>query len=88
MVGDGEARKRAPAGLGKNESDMVVGIFSSPINLALYDFGTRFRSPTNLAVDIQSSFTPFPLENLRQIRSFCAYPPKFKFFDLNSPFSP
>ena len=30
MVGDGEARKRAPAGLGKNESDMVVGIFSLP----------------------------------------------------------
>ena len=59
MVGDGEARKRAPVGLGMNESDMVCWDFSSPINLTLYDFSTRFRSPPNLAADIQSSFTPF-----------------------------
>ena len=89
MVGDGEARKRAPVGFGMKESDMVCwDFFSSPINLALYDFGSQFRPPTNLAADIQSSFTPFPLEKLRQIRSFCAYPPKFKIFNLNSPFSP
>ena len=30
MVGDGEARNRAPEGLGWNKSDMVGWIFSSP----------------------------------------------------------
>ena len=78
MVGDGEAMKRAPVGLGMKESDMVCWDFSSPINLALYDLSTRFRSPPNLAVDIQSSFMPFLLKELHQICSFCAYPPKFK----------
>ena len=40
MVGDGEARKRAPAGLIWNDLDMVCWDSRSPIKLALYDFST------------------------------------------------
>ena len=42
MVGDEEAMKRVPVGLGMKESDMVCWVFSLPINLTLYDFGTQF----------------------------------------------
>ena len=42
MVGDEEAIKRVPVGLGMKESDMVCWVFSSPINLTLYNFSTQF----------------------------------------------